>query len=712
MADFHWPPAEKRQLLGKRISRLDGPWKATGTATYTYDVHREGMLFGRMAVSPHAHAKIVSIDTSAAEKMPGVKAVDIILDPGKEVLWAGQEILSLAAETDDQARDAIRAVRIEFEPLTYLVSDVSPEQAGATFVQKLNEQTDSDPDAGFQQADVTHEGEYGTAVITHCCLESHGQVCEWQGDQLTVWASTQNVSGIPGELATGLNVPAANIRVITPVMGGGFGSKFGADTWGKSCAQLARKANRPVKMMLDRDHELNGAGMRPSIYAKVKVGAKRDGTITAWQSQSWGTSGPGGGNSAQLPYIFQVPYRRQHTAVHTNVGPARAWRAPNHPQWCLVTMGALDDLSAKLNMDPLDFFRKNIAKTGARSQNYSEELEIAAQLMDWKKKWQPRGKSDGPMKRGVGLSIHTWGGGANNSSCNCTINPDGSVSVSMATQDLGVGTRTSVGIVAAETLGLPLEKVQVNIGDSKLPQAGASGGSTTIGGVSSSTRLAATNALNKLLAAVAPSMGAKPEELEAYGGKIRVAANPAKSITWNQACAKLGTSPISEMGKTPAANTPERDLVSSQVAGVQMAEVTVDTETGLVHMEKMVAVQDCGLIIDLKTAESQVYGACIMGVCYALFEEKVMDQQTGKHLNADMEFYKLAGIGDIGEIVVHMMSGKGYDERGVIGLGEPPTVSPGAAISNAVANAIGVRVPTLPIRPDKVLDALAKGGLA
>ena len=712
MADFHWPPAEKRELLGKRISRLDGPWKATGTAVYTYDVHREGMLFGRMALSPHAHAKIVNIDTSAAEKMPGVKAVDIIMDPGKEVLWAGQEILSIAAETDDQARDAVRAVKIQFEPLPYLVADVAPAKAPAGFAQQLNEQTDSDPDAGFQQAEVTHEGEYGNSVITHCCLESHGQVCEWQGDQMTVWASTQNVSGLPGELATALKVPAANIRILTPVMGGGFGSKFNADTWGASCAQLARKANRPVKMMLDRDQELSGAGMRPSLYATVKVGAKRDGTLTAWQSESWGTSGPAGGNAAQLPYIFQVPYRRRHTAVHTNVGPARAWRAPNHPQWCLVTMGALDDLSAKLNMDPLDFFRKNIGKTGARSQNYSEELEIAANLMDWKKKWQPRGKSAGPIKRGVGLSIHTWGGGANNSSCNCMINPDGSVSVSLATQDLGVGTRTSVGIVAAETLGLPLEKVQVNIGDSKLPQAGASGGSTTIGGVSSATRLAATNALNKLMAAVAPSMGVKLEELEAVGGKIRVAANPAKSITWSQACAKLGTTPISEMGQTPRQGTPERDLVSSQVAGVQMAEVSVDVETGLVRMEKMVAVQDCGLIIDMKTAESQVYGACIMGVCYSLYEEKVMDQQTGKHLNADMEFYKLAGIGDIGEIVVHMMTGKGYDERGVIGLGEPPTVSPGAAISNAVANAIGVRVPTLPIRPDKVLDALAKGGLA
>jgi len=372
MADFHWPPAEKRALLGKRISRLDGPWKATGTAVYTYDVHRDGMLFGRMVLSPHAHAKIVSIDTSAAEKMPGVKAVDIIMDPGKEVLWAGQEILSLAAETDDQARDAVRAVKIQFEPLPHLVADVAPAQAPAGFAQQLNEQTDSDPDAGFQQAEVTHEGEYGNSVITHCCLESHGQVCEWQGDQLTVWASTQNVSGLPGELATALKVPAANIRILTPVMGGGFGSKFNADTWGASCAQLARKANRPVKMMLDRDQELSGAGMRPSLYATVKVGAKRDGTLTAWQSESWGTSGPAGGNAAQLPYIFQIPYRRRHTAVHTNVGPARAWRAPNHPQWCLVTMGALDDLSAKLNMDPLDFFRKNIAKTGARSQNYSE----------------------------------------------------------------------------------------------------------------------------------------------------------------------------------------------------------------------------------------------------------------------------------------------------------------------------------------------------
>jgi xanthine dehydrogenase YagR molybdenum-binding subunit len=721
MADYKWPAEGKRALIGKRISRLDGPWKSSGTAKYAYDTNRPGLLYGRMVTSPHAHAKIVAIDSSVAEKMPGVKAVDIIHPVGQEALWMGKEIVAVAAETDDQARDAMRAVKIDWEVLPYLVADTTPDKATG-YTQQLNEQTQLDPDAGFKDADAIHEGEYGVAAITHCCLESHGSAAEWEGDKLTVWASTQSVTGLTQEYsqaltAKGIPTTPANVRILTSVMGGGFGSKFAADTWGISAAVLAHKAGRPVKMMLDRDQELMVAGMRPSLYAKVKVGAKKDGTLTAWQSESWGTSGPSGGANANLPYILQtqLPYRRKHTAVHTNIGPARAWRAPNHPQFCLVTMSAMEDLAAKLNMDPVQFLLKNMKYAGERNKgfgtkDYEQELAKASELMDWNTKWHPRGdKTAGPIKRGVGVAIHTWGGAANTSSGNCAIHPDGSVEISMATQDLGVGTRTSVGIVCAETLGLPLEAVKVNIGDSSLPPAGGSGGSTTIGGVSSATRIASTNALNKLLAVCAESLGASADQLEATGGKIQVIGNPSKSLTWKQACGKLGATSISETAQTPAPNTPERSLVSGNVAGVQMAEVSVDVETGVVRMEKFVAVQDCGLIIDLKTAESQVYGAMIMGVCYALYEEKIMDQQTGVMLNADMEFYKLAGINDIGELVVHMMTGPGYDDRGVIGLGEPPTVSPGAAISNAVANAIGVRVPTIPLTPDKVLAALGKG---
>ena len=399
---------------------------------------------------------------------------------------------------------------------------------------------------------------------------------------------------------------------------------------------------------------------------------------------------------------MRAPIRRtKHTAVLTNIGPGRAWRAPNHPQCCVITMCALDDLAAAIPMDPLDFFLKNIEFTGERSKYYHDELLKAADMIEWKKKWRPRGKKDpGPVQRGLGLSIHTWGGGGHQSNASCTIHPDGSVEVNISSQDLGTGTRTIIALVAGETLGLPISAITVNIGDSRYPASGASGGSTTVGGVSSSTRHAATNALNELLAKVAPSLNAKPEELEAADGKIRVAAEPARSMAWNQACAKLGATPIAAAGQRSL------DLISSGVGGAQMAEVTVDTETGVVRIEQIVAVQDCGLMLNKTTSESQVYGALIMGVTYALFEEKLMDEQTGRCLNPDMEFYKLAGLADIGKFRVHMMTGPGYDDRGVIGLGEPPVVSPGAAISNAVANAIGVRVPTIPITPAKVLAAL------
>jgi xanthine dehydrogenase YagR molybdenum-binding subunit len=717
MADYHWPPAEKRSLIGKRISRLDGPWKATGNAKYTYDVNLPGLLYGKMYTSPYAHAKIVSIDTSAAEKMPGVHGVQVMFDAGKEVRWAGQEIVALAAETEDQAEDALDKIEVKYDRLPHFVMDVEPAKAGEN-IKKLADQTDGNPDQAMQDAEVTSEGEYGAAVVTHCSLESHGQVAAWDDDNLTFYASTQSVSSIPAELAgaltkAGINIQASQIRVLTPVMGGGFGSKFNADTWGLACAQLAKKTGRPVKMMLERDMELQVAGCRPSMYARVKVGAKKDGTISAWSSESWGTPGPDAGGAPSLPYVFRIPNKRaSHTAVLNNTSPIRAWRAPNHPQMAMITMSAIEDLAAKLRMDPVEVFLKNIALTGALANTYTEELHKAAELMEWQKKWHPRGedKSMGPIKRGLGVSIHTWGGAGHASNCNCTINPDGSVEVSLGSQDLGTGTRTVIDIVAAETLGLPLTGVKVNIGDSKYPADGSSGGSTTVGGVSSSTRRAATNALNLLLEKVAPSLDAKPDDLEAVGGMIRVTGNPSKSISWKQACAKLGSTPINATGQR---QRPQDDLISSGVGGAQMAEVSVDTETGIVTIEKMVAVQDCGLVIDIKTAESQVYGALIMGITYALFEERIMDQQTGQFLNADMEFYKLAGIGDIGELVVHMMTGGDYDKRGVIGLGEPPVISPGAAISNAVANAIGVRVPTIPLTPDKVLAALAmKGGAA
>jgi len=783
---YGWPAADQRTLIGKRISRVDGPEKVSGRAKYTYDVHRPGMLFGKVVRSPHAHAKVVSVDTSAAEKMPGVKGVYIIQDKGSEIHWAGDDIVVVAAVDEPTAADAARAIKVEYQPLPFFVDDftqpknvaestgpltqrdigqmlnndapdeqviaavnkrglafkVSPElekrlkdnevsdevikalkaapvkepEPNNSPYKKETEQVKGDPDAGFKEAEVVSEGVYGCPVITHCCLESHGSIAEWtDNDHLFSHISTQNVSGLAGQYAQALKISEANVHVHQDHIGGGFGSKFGIDRWGAYTAQVSKKAGgKPVRVMLERDAELEVAGCRPSAFAKVRVGAKKDGTLTAWQSESWGTGGPGGGGAPPMPYVVNIPnQRKQHTAVATNIGPARAWRAPNHPQGCLITMSAIEDCAAKLGMDPLDLMLKNIALTAPpedtyhRADTYRDELMIAADLIGWKKNWHPRGQDSGTTKRGLGLAIHTWGGRGHESDCALTIYPTGSVEIQMGTQDLGVGTRTAILIVAGDTLGLQLNQIQLKIGDNQYPKSGGSGGSTTIGGVSSSTRRAAIDARDQLFAKVASALNAKPDDLEAVGGSIRVKSAPSRSMGWKDACARLGTQPIQALGKNPGPG----DLISSGVGGAVMADVSVDTETGVVKMNKMVCAQDCGLIISMKTAESQVYGAMIMGIATTLYEEKIMDNNLGHMLNPNMDFYRLAGIGDVGELVVHMMTGKGYDERGPIGLGEPPTVGPMAAIGNAVANAIGVRVPFLPITPDRVVNALnPKGG--
>jgi xanthine dehydrogenase YagR molybdenum-binding subunit len=465
--------------------------------------------------------------------------------------------------------------------------------------------------------------------------------------------------------------------------------------------------------MLDRDEELMVAGNRPSAFAKIKVGAMKDGSITAIASEIWGTSGMGGGIPQEVPYVFnKIPNsRRTAKRILTNRGSAAAWRAPNHPQSCFLTMSALADTAAALGMDEMDFFLKNISLTD-RPQVYTEEFKLAAELIKYKEKAHLRGdKTAGPIKRGLGMAVHTWGGRGHPSDCDVTIKPDGSVEAKLGSQDLGTGTRTVIRMVVAETLGLPLDAIDVQIGKNSYPNSGGSGGSTTVGGVSVSSRQAATAALSALLEMVAPKLGVAADALEVDSGNIQQADKPTNKIAWKDACAMLGVNAITKRGSNNPGESQKAGLISDGVGGVQIADVSVDIETGIVTMNEMVAVQDCGLVIDVQTAESQVYGALIMGITYALFEEAVYDAHSGRMLNADMEFYRLAGIKDVGQLKVHMMTGKGYDERGVIGLGEPPVISPGAAIANAVANACGVRVPNLPLTPDRVIAALQKGGL-
>ena len=716
--DYSWPPIEKRKVIGTSPLRLDGPQKSSGRAKYSSDMNPKDLLFGVYLTSPYAHARITSLDTGEAERSAGVKSVHVAAKAGTEIQWQGFEIAAVAATTEEQARDAVRKIKIQYEVLPHLVKDDNVANAGSR-ARQGGEAVQGDPDQALKDADAVSEGYYGFAVVTHCCLEPHGQVIQWvpgsdpsgAKDSIMAWPSTQNVPGYAGDLGNNLKVPATNIKVRMDYIGGGFGSKFNPDAWAIMAANLSKKAGgRPVKLYLERATELMIAGNRPSAYGNIKVAGKKDGTITAWAYEGWGSGGFNPTNPPDQPYIFtNVPNsRRTRTAISLNGGSQRAWRAPGNQAASYLTCCAIEDFAHKIGKDPLEVFKLNAQYAPqARVETYRYQLDKAAELAEWKKLWHPRGEGgSGTVKRGMGIGVAAWNGLGHASQCRAVVNPDGSVSIEIDSQDLGTGTKTIITQVAAETFGLPMNKVKLVIGTNDLPPDGGSGGSTTVGGVSTSTRKATVNALDKLFAAVAPDLGVAADQLEAVDEHIRVKGNPNKSLTWVAACRKLGTSPISEMGTYTGRQNDTAGLATGGAAGAQIADVSVDTETGIVKINRYVAVQDCGLVINPRLAESQVYGAVIMGISTALFEERVMDQQTGKMLNPDMEFYKLAGIADIGNIVVHMDIRPENDKRGVIGLGEPPAVPICAAVANAVANAIGVRVPQIPVTPDRVLAAL------
>jgi len=714
MAANSWP--EKTRIINTRYPRLDGLAKASGRAKYPSDERPEGTLFGVVLYSLHAHAKIKSLDSSAAEKMPGVKAIEVIAGPGKTVRYHGDDIAVIVAETEEQARDASQAIKIEYEHLphaateTQAMAENAPKIVNGGNVRKGRAQTTGNPDDGLQKADAVVEGTYFAPVITHVCLEPHGLTARWDDkNHITAWASTQSVMATANELAESNELPVTNVTVLTEVMGGGFGSKFGADIWGTTAARISKKVGgRPVKIFLDRAQEHLAGGNRPSVLAKVKIGGTKDGKITGMIAETYGTGGVARGAQFPLPYVYSLAnYKREHADVFVNGGNARAMRAPGHPQGCLVMESAIDDLAAKLGVDPIAIRKANLAPNDFRTPIYLNEMEIGAELIGWKQNYKPRGSQKGVVRRGMGLALHQWGGGgANDKQVSCTIFADGTIELKSATQDIGTAIRTVLAMIAAEVFGLKPTDIKSNIGNSTFPPGQSSGGSTTTPSMSPPCYNACLEARDEFFKKIAPGLPGNPAatDLSLVDGQLLVKGQAAMSF--KDACRKIGMNPISVVGKS------SQGLASNGVAGVQFVDLSVDTETGVVKLHKIVAVQDSGLIIDKLTWESQVFGGVIGGLNYGLFEERVVDPISGRMLNPDMELYQLAGASDIPEIICHAYEPDDQKKRGVIGIGEPPTIGTAAAIGNAVANAIGVRVPTFPMTPMNILNALAKEGKA
>jgi xanthine dehydrogenase YagR molybdenum-binding subunit len=703
-------------LLGTAVRRLDGPAKAAGSAKYTYDLSRPGMLYARLLGSPLAHARITSIDLSAAEKLPGVKAVLALIDPASPantVHYQGEEIAAVAATTEEAAEDAVRLIKVQYDELPHLatvdqaMSPTAPRVFANGNVTEPAVREQGNVEEALKASAHVVEGVYSTQVQTHTSLETHGGVCEWNGDTLTAWVSTQAVHASREGLASALKIPQANVRVITEYMGGGFGSKLSGDPQIATCAKLAKMAGAPVKLMLTRKEEHLITGNRPSAFARVRAGVDASGKLTAFDAETWGTGGAGQGAGFQVPYpVYQFPARRQrHRDAYTTAGPQRAMRAPGHPQSCFVTEVVIDELADRLRIDPLELRMRNLPPvdpaTGEHRANeqWQKYFPIAAEKIGWSRRHPTGDPAAGPIKRGLGCAANRWaGGGSNRTRALCEILPDGGVVSRIGTQDIGTGTRTLVAIVTAETMGLPIDAVQAAIGDSNFPYAPGSGGSVTAPSVAATVRVAAENALNELFARVAPTLGVEPSALVARNGRIHVKADPSKGLTWKEACRQLGVQPISAEGAFQV-----RDLASSGTSGVQFADVEVDIETGITRVRRIVCVQDCGTIVDKLTAESQVYGGIIMGLGFAMFEHRILDRNTARMVNPNMEFYLLPGMSDIPQIDITLVD---QPARGVVGLGEPPVISTAAAIANAVANAIGVRVRRLPLTPDVILGAL------
>ncbi len=733
------------EYIGKSPERWDAQAKVTGRARYTADVQLPGMLYASFVNSNVPHAKVLSVDTSAAEKCPGVKGVYVIerllggavlrnpaLDVSKYpiVRFAGQPVAAVAATSPQAAEEAAAKVVVQYEALPFVVDADKARQGDAPLVfpgaadqaataggggsahnipQTGNVHGPTvhkhgDAEQGFKDADVIVDSRYTTQVQTHSALETHGVVADWKPELLTVYASTQGTASVREELAAYFKLPKSQVRVITEYMGGGFGAKFGAGNPGVVAAALSRQTGAPVRLMLTRQEEHLSVGNRPSSDQHLRIGAKKDGTITAIQLIAYGTAGCGTGAGCSGPATNLYKWATLHTEendVFINAGPAAAFRAPGHPQGAFALEQSIDELAARLQMDPLDL-RDRIDENPVRRV----QRQIIRESAIWKSRNARANADPGPIKRGVGLSQSVWYRHLNmNSAAEVRVHKDGSVEVLSAVQDIGSGIKTVLAQILAEQFGVPPAKVSVKIGDTNYPVGPNSGGSVTTSSLTPAVRDAAWQAAQKFLASIAPALGTTPSDLTLTGGMVRSASAKFQPIPFRSAAAKMNTDEVSAQAKRIPDYDPSK---YDTYGGVDVAEVAVDTETGRIHVKRVLAVHDCGRPINPAQVISQINGGVIQGVSYTLFEHRLIDPNHGLMVNSDLDRYKIAGSYEVPQIEVQLTESYiGQSSTDASGIGEAAgIISAGAAIGNAVQNATGVRIRQLPMTPSVVLASL------
>ncbi|TXG00219.1 aldehyde oxidoreductase molybdenum-binding subunit PaoC [Massilia arenae] len=721
-------PIDRQRYVGQPLDRIDGPLKCTGMAPYAYEHHKEvpNAAHGFVVGSSIAKGRIASVEIEAARRAPGVLAVVTAANAGKlgkgdmnvAHLLAGpkvehyhQAVALVVAETFEQARAASHLVRVKY------VEEKGKFDLAAEKDKAVKPTWESDPpdskagnfQRGFDTAPVKLDATYTTPDQSHAMMEPHATTAVWEGDKLTVWTSNQMIAWCVNDLSKTLNIPKDKVRVISPYVGGGFGSKLFLRADALLASLGARAAKRPVKVALHRHLIFNNTTHRPATIQRIRIGAGRDGRITAIGHESWNGNLPKGSSEVatqQTRLLYAGADRMTATRVAMlDLPEGNAMRAPGEAPGMMALEVAIDEMAEKLNIDPVQFRILNDTKVDPEKpirkfseRRFVECMRMGAEKFGWNKRNPKPGQTrDGRWLIGYGVASAFRNSPVMKSAARVRLTGEGKVIVETDMTDIGTGSYTIIGQTAAEMLGVPLEQVEVRLGDSSFPTSAGSGGQW---GANSSTS-GVYAACAKLREQVAAKLGVKESEAEFVDGTVRTGG---RNLPLAQAAA--GGELVAEDTIEFTGGLDKKNQLST--FGAHFVEVAVDAVTGEVRVRRMLAVCAAGRILNPKQARSQVIGAMTMGVGAALMEHLVVDKRLGFFANHDLATYEVPVHADIPhQEVVFLkeedelsspMKAKGVGELGICGVG--------AAVANAIYNATGARVREYPITLDKLIEKM------
>ncbi len=740
--------------IGKSEPRRDLPAKLTGEAQFTADVMLPGMLAGKVLRSSHARARILSIDVDAAKDLPGVRAVITPFDAPRghiapdvaildaEVRFVGDEVAAVAADDEDIAEHAISLIRVQYEPLPFVIDPQEALADGAPSIHpdgnlvggKPISLTRGDVEQGFARADVIVEDTFSTSAHSPAALEPRTVVAAWDDDRLTVWKSSRGVHVDQRTLSTALNIPRYKVRVLGLNMGAGYGSKD-ESRLSAITAILAQRAGQPVKIELTRSEEFVAGRHRHSTITTIRMGVTNEGEVTAvhattiMDTGAYLSSGPGvirrAGQGAL--YLYRcADVRYDGYLTYTNTPAAGSYRALGAPQGHFALEVLAGQAAEAVGMDPLAFRLKNhVGPEGQPGQRVTpidqimdsqpveggvpfssnglrECLERGAEAFGWGRPLDQSSETDG-VRRGVGMSMFVYRGGpGGRSSVRMKLASDGAIHLISGLMDVGEGAITVISQIAAEELGVATGQIRTTFGDTDYtPEAPITAGSTATFSSGLAAKDAAGQLRERILAAAASLMDVGPSDLTISDEFVTVSADPARRTTLRRIAEAVDEVEV-EASVTPGST---EYIVNS--FGAHFAEVEVDTATGQVRVVRYVAAQDSGRILNPNMATNQVEGAVSQMLGFTLTEEMVTDSRSGTTLNDSFLMHKSPTAADYPAIEV--VFADVVDRVGPFGakaLGEPPSIGVAPAVANAIFDAVGVRVRDLPITPDRILGLL------